>query len=348
MNIPMPSSMSSSSASPLFSVVIATRDRAVLFEAALQSVLAQTLTSVEVIVVNDGSSPEALPQYEAVLARARATAGDRLRSFQLVRRPRGHGQSYSLNFGVDQAAGSYVAFLDDDDVWIDTAHLQRAADIVQAAQAAGRPIDLYMGNQEAWVADRKLPGPIWLEALAGQLQSRGQQPAADGSYDVSVQDLVGAGGFCHLNCFIVRRELWQRIGGMDEGIRWECDRDVFLRLVDNATRIVHQPAVTSRHHVPDPKAGTSMTTSLNNIERRLWQVRVLDKAALTLKHPLLRQHGNEHKGYALKRITEELAARGDWRAAGVYAGQALAVLPTLKWAAYTMVCRARGLFQARA
>jgi glycosyltransferase involved in cell wall biosynthesis len=337
----------SPSAAPLFSVVIATRDRAVLFEQALQSVLAQTLQQVEVIVVNDGSSPQALPAYEEVLQRARATAGDRLKSFHLVRRPRGHGQSYSLNFGVDQAAGEYVAFLDDDDMWIDSGHLQRAADVLRAAAAQGRGADLYMGNQEAFVSERRLPGPIWLEALAGQLKARGRQAAADGTFDVEISDLIHSGGFCHLNCFIVRRELWQRIGGMDEGIRWECDRDVFLRLLDNAGRMLHQPAITSRHHVPDPKAGTSMTTSLNNIERRLWQVRVLDKAALTLKHPLLREHGNEHKGYALKRITEELASQGDWRRAGVYAGQALAVLPTLKWALYTLNCRVRGWLQPR-
>jgi hypothetical protein len=152
---------------------------------------------------------------------------------------------------------------------------------------------------------------------------------------------MGASGFCHLNCLVVRRDLWLQVGGMDEGIRWECDRDVFLRLVDNAACVLHHPAVTARHHVPDPKAGTSMTTSLNQIERRLWQVRVMDKSALGLKHPLLRAHGRLHKGYALKRIAEELATKKAWRSACFYAAEALAARPSFKWALFTAYCTLR-------
>lgn len=326
---------------PQFSIILATRDRVQLFAEALQSVMAQTTADTEIIVVNDGSSPELLPAYAAVLEAAQARLGARLRSFVLVRRPKGHGQSYSLNFGVEQASGSHVAFLDDDDLWIDPGHLQRVADAVRSTAAAGRTLDLYMGNQEALRAGERLAGPIWLEALQGQLQAGGRVPDAQGAYAVDIADLLGANGFCHLNCFVVRRALWLQIGGMDEGIRWECDRDVFLRLVDTATCVLHHPAVTARHHVPDPKAGTSMTTSLNQIERRLWQVRVMDKSALGLRHPLLRAHARLHKGYALKRIAQELAAQGDWRTAGFYAAEALAILPTFKWALYTLSCYGR-------
>jgi glycosyltransferase involved in cell wall biosynthesis len=332
-------------AAPQFSIILATRDRAGLFADALHSVMAQTAADTEIIVVNDGSSPEALPAYEAVLTEAQARFGTRLRSFVLVRRPKGHGQSYSLNYGVEQARGEYVAFLDDDDLWIDPGHLQRVSDALRSQREAGRVVDLYMGNQEALRGGERLAGPIWLEALQGQLQARGRVPDAQGTYTVDVADLLGANGFCHLNCFVVRRALWLQIGGMDEGVRWECDRDVFLRLVDVATCVLHHPAVTARHHVPDPKAGTSMTTSLNQVERRLWQVRVMDKSALGLKHPLLRAHARLHKGYALKRIAEELAAQQNWRTARYYAAQGLAAQPTFKWAMFTAYCGLRQLTQ---
>jgi glycosyltransferase involved in cell wall biosynthesis len=328
-------------AAPQFSIILATRDRAALFAEALQSVVDQTFDDTEIIVVNDGSSPDVLHDYEAVLEAARARLGARLRNFLLVRRPKGHGQSYSLNYGVEQARGDCVAFLDDDDLWIDPGHLQRVAEVLRSQRAAGRTVDLYMGNQEALRGGERLAGPIWLEALQDQLQARGRVPDAQGAYAVDIPDLMGANGFCHLNCFVVRRALWLQVGGMDEGIRWECDRDVFLRLVDTAACVLHHPAVTARHHVPDPKAGTSMTTSLNQIERRLWQVRVMDKSALGLKHPLLRAHGRLHKGYALKRIAEELAAQGDWATASAYAAQALALLPTFKWTLFTLSCFGR-------
>jgi glycosyltransferase involved in cell wall biosynthesis len=332
-------------AAPRFSIILATRDRAALFAEALQSVVDQTFDDTEIIVVNDGSSPEVLPAYEDVLDVARTRLGGRLRSFLLVRRPKGHGQSYSLNFGVEQARGDYVAFLDDDDLWIDRAHLQRVADVQRSQSAAGRTLDLYMGNQEAMRGGMRLAGPIWLEALQSQLQASCRVPDALGAYAVDIPDLMGANGFCHLNCFVVRRALWLQVGGMDEGIRWECDRDVFLRLVDAASCTLHHPAVTARHHVPDPKAGTSMTTSLNEIERRLWQLRVMDKSALGLKHPLLRAHSRLHKVYALKRIAEALARQQAWRTATYYAGQALGARPSLKWGLYTAYCGSRWLAQ---
>ena len=332
-------------AAPQFSIILATRDRAALFGDALQSVAEQTFKDTEIIVVNDGSSPEVLPAYEAVLEAARARLGSRLRSCLLVRRPKGHGQSYSLNFGVEQARGEYVAFLDDDDLWVDPGHLQRAIAVIRSQREAGRTVDLYMGNQEALRGVERLPGPIWLEALHGQLRAHGRAPDAHGAFAVDVPDLLGVSGFCHLNCFVVRRDLWLQIGGMDEGVRWECDRDVFLRLVDVATCVVHHPAVTARHHVPDPKAGTSMTTSLNQLERRLWQVRVMDKSALFLQHPLLQAHARLHKGYALKRIAEELARQQSWRTARYYAAQGLAAQPTAKWALFTLYCGLRHLGQ---
>jgi hypothetical protein len=62
---------------------------------------------------------------------------------------------------------------------------------------------------------------------------------------------------------------------------------------------------------------------------------------LGLSNPLLRAHSRLHKGYALKRIAQELAAQGDSLGAWWYAREALGVLPTLKWVGYTMVCGLR-------
>ena len=326
---------------PLFSIVMATRDRAQLFGAALDSVAGQSLPDIEIVVVNDGSTPQALLEYAAVLAAALDKLGPRLRAFQLVRRAKGHGSSYSMNFGVEQAAGEYVCFLDDDDLWLDAGHLQRAAQVIANARNAGRTVDLYMSNQEAVRNGQRLPGAVWLEALDAQLRSRGRTADADGAFEVSVEELLGACGFCHVNCLIVRRDFFLQVGGFDETIRWENDRDFYLRLLDAAGLMLHHPALTARHHVPDPVARTSITTGLDNLQRRLWQMKVMDRAMLFLNNPLLRDHGRMHKGYALKRIAEDLAARGAWKSASVYAAEGLAVLPTFKWALFTLSCLAR-------
>src|SRR5215472_14692620 len=110
---------------PLFSVILATRNRAPLFTVALQSVLEQRFSEVEIIVVDDGSAEEQRPHYEALVA-----AVPRARMFTLVRRERGHGQSYALNHGAQHARGKYLCFLDDDDQWTDSGHLGRAAAVI--------------------------------------------------------------------------------------------------------------------------------------------------------------------------------------------------------------------------
>ncbi len=330
---------------PLFSVILATRDRPALFAEALRSVLAQDHGDFEVVVVNDGSAEAHRPAYEAILAAAAGPGAPPLRAHWLVRRPRGHGQSYALNLGVAQAGGDYVCFLDDDDLWTDPGHLSRAA------QALGdREADLYMANQAAFRGEARMPGPVWIEELAGVLARRGAAPRGgpDGALAATVADLMALSGFCHLNALTVRRSLYEAVGGMDEAIRWECDRDLFLRLIDRAGLMLHHPAVVARHNIPDPAKGASMTTSLAALDRWLYQLRALDKAALFAAHPAIRAHARRHRGYTLKRIAEALRAEGRWQSAAHYARQALGAGPTLKWLAFTAYCTALGLLRGEA
>lgn len=332
---------------PKFSVVLATRDRPALFSEALDSVLAQSHPDFEVIVINDGSSLENETAYQPIWQAAREQLGERFKSYTLLHRPKGHGQSYSLNYGVANASGEYVCFLDDDDKWTDPDHLARAATAIQKSAADGEQVDLFMANQSAWLNDRKIPGPVWLEALASDMVARGAQPDAAGCFRVTVDDLMSTSGFCHLNCLIVRRVLFEQTGGMDEGIRWECDRDIFLKLIDCSSLILHHPATISYHRVPDPAKALNMTTSLGMVEKRLLQTRVLDRAAIFSKHPQIRAHARKHKAYALKKIARELANKGDWVSARYYAAQGFGAAPGIKWGVYTAYCLIRSLGHAQ-
>lgn len=330
--------------SPQFTVVLATRDRPVLFAEALASVMAQREVQLEVIVVNDGSSADCAAAYQPIWDQARARLGDRFQVHSLVHRPRGHGQSYSLNFGVAHASGRHVCFLDDDDYWTDDGHLARAAAAIAAADADGRgEVDLYMANQSAWISPERPVGTLWLGRLATQLQATGRQPDALGCFPVDVPALMDCDGFCHVNCLVVRRALFQQVGGMDEGIRWECDRDLYLKLIEAAGRMLHHPAVVSYHRVPDPAKALNMTTALPMVDKRLLQSIVLDRALLRSRHPSILRHARLHKGYALKRIAEELAGAGRWPEAALYARQALGAAPGPAWAARALQYWVRSL-----
>ncbi len=306
-----------------FSIIIPTRDRPALFAEALASVQAQVFDDYEIIVVDDGSHPDHAAVYDAVLSAARAKSGAPLSVFHLIRRPNGHGPSYALNYGVSCAQGDYVGFLDDDDIWLESDHLARA----NASLAGGA--DLYMSNQHAFLLRKMLDERLWLGPLAPALADAGRTPDAMGCYSVTVDDLMATPGFCHLNGLIVRRAFFERQGGLDETIRWEGDRDLYLRLIDAAEVMLHNPREVARHNIPDPTKTANMTTAISDLQKRLSQLRVVEKAATLARHPRIRAHGREHRAYVLAKIADDLADAGDARGAASYARSAFGSRPRL-------------------
>jgi len=144
---------------PQFSVVIPTRNRPELFKLALNSVLAQHFDAFEVVVVNDGSTPDFLDRYRELEAASPAHVS----WHYLVHRPNGRGQSYSMNYGVAQSRGSFVCFLDDDDYWTDPRHLRRASDTIRGSD---RLVDLYLTNQQDYFPDgSRQTEPVWIETV---------------------------------------------------------------------------------------------------------------------------------------------------------------------------------------
>src|SRR5579863_5910854 len=93
--------------SDLVSVIIATYNMGQYLRVAVQSVLAQTYPSVEVQIVDDGSTDET-PQI------MQQWAGDpRVRLY----RQANAGQARAKNRAVELSRGRFVAFLDADDAW---------------------------------------------------------------------------------------------------------------------------------------------------------------------------------------------------------------------------------------
>lgn len=91
---------------PKVSVVIPTYNRAEKVRKSVESVLAQSFTDLEIIVVDDGSSD----QTGQSLLHA---FGDRIRYYFQPNQ----GVSAARNKGIEEARGEWIAFLDSDDLW---------------------------------------------------------------------------------------------------------------------------------------------------------------------------------------------------------------------------------------
>jgi glycosyltransferase involved in cell wall biosynthesis len=91
---------------PKVSVVIPTYNRAAKVPNAIESALAQTVSDLEVIVVDDGSSDGTGESLQELF-------GDRIRYYAQGNQ----GASVARNRGIAEARGEWIAFLDSDDVW---------------------------------------------------------------------------------------------------------------------------------------------------------------------------------------------------------------------------------------
>jgi glycosyltransferase involved in cell wall biosynthesis len=91
---------------PKVSVIIPTYNRAATVPRAIDSVLAQTLNDLEVIVIDDGSSDDT----GRILSER---YGDRIRYYN----QQNQGASAARNRGIEEARGEWIAFLDSDDIW---------------------------------------------------------------------------------------------------------------------------------------------------------------------------------------------------------------------------------------
>lgn len=99
--------MHKSSLTPLVSVVIPVYNGANYLQEAIDSVLEQTYSNIEVLVVNDGSNDQG--QTEAIAR----SYGDKV---QYLYKDNG-GVATALNLGIEYMRGEYFAWLSHDDVW---------------------------------------------------------------------------------------------------------------------------------------------------------------------------------------------------------------------------------------
>lgn len=95
---------------PLISVVVPTYNRANLLEVTLNSILKQTYKNIEIIVVSDASKDE-------TASVVRKYDDPRIKFFDLKENLK--YPSKVRNFGISQASGEFIAFCDDDDIWVD-------------------------------------------------------------------------------------------------------------------------------------------------------------------------------------------------------------------------------------
>ena len=184
----------------LVSVVIPTFNSEQFIEEAIDSVVAQKYPSIEIIVVDDGSTDNSVMVARQKLERSAAR-------FQILELDANKGPSGARNAGLRVANGSWLQFLDSDDVLLPQ-KIERQMAVGEIAEPEVAAIyspwnwGFLEGGKIEWF------GPLMEPCLSGK--------APIMCLAAKRRPLLGA-------C-LVRRSTLEQAGGFDETLRfWECE-----------------------------------------------------------------------------------------------------------------------------
>jgi glycosyltransferase involved in cell wall biosynthesis len=215
---------------PVISVIIPVYNAEATIRETIQSVLNQTFSDFELIVINDGSQDSTLEIISNI-------PDPRIKVFSYPN----SGPQKSRNRGIKKATGDYLAFLDADDLWTpDKLDAQ-----FQALEAHPEAAVAYSWTN--WVDEK------------GQFWRRGTYISASGDVQAKLLliDFIGSGSNP-----LIRRQALEKVGNFDESLVGGQDWDMWLRLA------AYYPfAVVPKPQVLYRKSLTSNSWS-NNVERQ--------------------------------------------------------------------------------
>lgn len=96
---------------PLISCIIPTHNRSLKLKTAIETVLSQTYPNLELLIVDDQSKDDTKEVVEILQLK-----DNRIRYLLNPNK----GGNNARNYGITHAKGQYIAFLDDDDRWVNT------------------------------------------------------------------------------------------------------------------------------------------------------------------------------------------------------------------------------------
>ena len=168
---------------------------------ALQSVMDQTYTNLEIIVVNDGSTDNTDQVMQPFLSNPKVR----------YIKQKNRGQANAKNTGIKNASGKYVAFLDADDLW-DREKLEKQLKLFSDMNTGVVFSGLKFINQSGQLIDYKLIGKYFVP-------HRG-----------NVTQYLIFDNFIPFSSSVVLKDLLDRHGIFNEKLKMTIDWDLWLRL----------------------------------------------------------------------------------------------------------------------
>jgi glycosyltransferase involved in cell wall biosynthesis len=204
----------------MVSIVIPCYNAGRFISKTIESALEQTFQSFEIIVVDDGSTDDSRKIIESFGRRVRAEFGPN------------RGASAARNKGTELARGSYLQYLDADDLLLPNALIQR----VEAMERTGA--DVAYSDWQRLVEDetgRFNPGEIVSRTIE--------------SVHTDIEIATFTDFWCPPAALLYRRAIVEKIGGWNESLPVIQDARFLLDAALHGARFAHVPAVEAQYRV---------------------------------------------------------------------------------------------------
>jgi glycosyltransferase involved in cell wall biosynthesis len=203
---------------PKVSVIIPNYNYAKYIAETIDSVLAQTYPNLEVIVVDDGSKDDSLKILRSY--------GDKI----TVIEQKNQGVARARNIGTAYSNGEYIAFLDADDVWL--------------PEKLERQMEKFFANEEIGFVHCSMTFISPNGDIIGENRNGMEGNVAGEFLRLRRGVVVGAG-----STGIVKRNIFDEVGGFDTRLSTSADWDFCYRLARNhEIGFIIKPLVLYRIH----------------------------------------------------------------------------------------------------
>jgi glycosyltransferase involved in cell wall biosynthesis len=223
---------------PSVTVVMRTRDRPLLFERALGSVLGQTYSDLELVVVNDGGDAE---QVDELVRRHSAPGPARVR---VVHHREPLGLRSPPNAPIRESRSRFVAIHDDDDTW-DPGFLEQTIGLLATTGAMG----------VVATTDRVVE-----RVEDGRIHRVEQSRLHPGLRHLNLYELCFENLATTIS-FVYRREAYDALGGYDESLGTVADWDFAIRFLTRFDiELLRTPEALAFYHYRPEAAGDDLNS----------------------------------------------------------------------------------------
>jgi len=240
-----------SSKTPLVSVIIPSYNRFSLLYTAVQSVLNQTYPNIEIIIVNDASTDN--DYYSKKLNDTGATIIHLSKNTcELFGYP---CAGYVRNIGARIAKGEYLAFLDDDDIWLphkiekQIATLTEYTDFATISCTDGyigyNPWNYLLGSPDTECGSKVYNREHYFDTLCNIYDKAIETTTPkfhlrrDGFPKIWSEDFIKIHNCVITSSVVIKRTIFDKMGGFRELRNGEEDYDLWKRSVSDGYNIVY-------------------------------------------------------------------------------------------------------------